>query len=688
MHEGTSVRFLPGVGPSRAALLAKLGIETVGGLLRHFPRAHEDRTTIARIGDLAPETQATVRGRVRSVRVREVGRGRKVVVVAHVDDGTGVLAVEFWQQRFRAEQLREGRDVIVTGRVTWDAGPRMSGPEVETEDQEGDGMHLHADRIVPIHALTRRLYATTMRALVARALEACADKAEDPLPASVLAARGLMPLADALREIHFPASFASRDAARRRLAYEELFLLQLALAKRRLRQILEEKPHRIAVDARLDARIRARFPFAPTAAQDRVIAEIRADLAAPRPMNRLLQGDVGSGKTFVASYALLAAVANGLQAALLAPTAILAEQHLATLSRHLAGSKVRLGLVSGAGRAGEKREARRAVAAGNVDIVVGTHALLDDEVRFGRLGLVVVDEQHKFGVLQRSALRRKGLSPDLLVMSATPIPRTLTLTLFGDLDLSVIDEMPPGRRPVATALAEEGDRARVYDWVRAEIARGRRAYHVVPLVEEDEELPLRSVKRFAEELRAGPFRGIGVGVLHGRMKQREKDAAMEAFRAGATPLLVATSVVEVGVDVPEATVLLVEHAERFGLAQLHQLRGRVGRGAHASRAVLFHHAETEAARARLAALCDTNDGFKIAEEDLRIRGPGEFLGTRQHGVPELRVANLVGDAPLLAAAREDAFALVQRDPALEGEGLPARRALEARFPRRGAPDPS
>jgi ATP-dependent DNA helicase RecG len=497
-----------------------------------------------------------------------------------------------------------------------------------------------------------------------------------------------MPLAEALREIHFPSSFAARDAARRRLAYEELFLLQLALARRRLRQMLEEKPHRIAVDARLDARIRARFPFALTAAQDRVVAEIRGDVAAPRPMNRLLQGDVGSGKTLVAAYALLAAVANGLQAALLAPTAILAEQHLATLSRYLAGSKVRLELVSGAGTAGQKREARREVAAGGVDIVVGTHALLDEDVRFGRLGLVVVDEQHKFGVLQRSALRRKGLSPDLLVMSATPIPRTLTLTLFGDLDLSVIDEMPPGRRPVATALAEEGDRARVYEWVRAEIARGRRAYHVVPLVEEDEEQPLRSVKRFAEELRAGPFRGIGVGVLHGRMKPRDKDAAMEAFRSGATPLLVATSVVEVGVDVPEATVLLVEHAERFGLAQLHQLRGRVGRGAHASRAVLFHHAETEAARARLAALCDTNDGFRIAEEDLRIRGPGEFLGTRQHGVPELRVANLVGDAALLAAAREDAFALAKRDPGLEGEGLPARRALEARFPRRAAPDAS
>jgi ATP-dependent DNA helicase RecG len=331
---------------------------------------------------------------------------------------------------------------------------------------------------------------------------------------------------------------------------------------------------------------------------------------------------------------------------------------------------------------------RRAVQDGDVDLLVGTHALLEEDVRFAHLGLVVVDEQHKFGVMQRSALRRKGLAPDLLVMSATPIPRTLTMTLFGDLDISVIDELPPGRRPVTTVLAEEGDRASVYDWVRREIAKGRRAFHVVPLVEDTEELPLRSVAKFAKELAEGPFRGVGVGVLHGKMKSREKDAAMEAFRSGRTPLLVATSVVEVGVDVPEATVLVVEHAERFGLAQLHQLRGRIGRGAFASRAVFFHSAGTEASRARLKALCDTNDGFRIAEEDLRIRGPGEFLGTRQHGLTELQAADLVRDVLLLADARSDAFALVQRDPGLETEGAGIRRALVARFGRRGSSDVS
>jgi ATP-dependent DNA helicase RecG len=687
MDPATSVRYLPGVGPARAELLAKLGLDTIGRLLRHYPWTHEDRTSILPIAKLAPETHAVTRGRVRTVKTSEIGRGRKVLVEAVVEDDSGALVAQFWQQRFRAEQLRPGRLVLLAGRVTWDRGPRMSGPEVETLDDE-DGARLHADRIVPIHPLTKKLHATTMRVLVARAIEACAEAVPDPLPPSVIAKRGLMPLPQALREIHFPASEANLAEAKRRLAYEELFLLQVALAKRRMRRLVEDKPHPLAVDERIDARIRARLLFTPTKAQERVIAEIRADLTAPRPMNRLLQGDVGSGKTLVAIYAMLAAVANHRQAALLAPTAILAEQHFRTLSHRLEGSKVRLALVVAGGRAAERKETLRRVAAGEADVVIGTHALLEEDVRFAKLSLIVVDEQHKFGVMQRSALRRKGLSPDLLVMSATPIPRSLTMTLFGDLDLSVIDELPPGRRPVATSLAEEGDRARIYEWVRAEVGKGRRVFHVVPLVDEDEELPLASVNKFAAELADGPFRGIAVGVLHGKMRPAAKDAAMAAFRSGATPVLVATSVVEVGVDVPEATALLVEHAERFGLAQLHQLRGRVGRGAFESRMVLFHKAETQAARARLEALCATNDGFRIAEEDLRIRGPGEFLGTRQSGGTELAAADLVRDAMLLVQAREDAFDLVKRDPGLDGEGASVRRAFSERFGPVGASDAS
>lgn len=679
----TEVQYLRGVGPARARLLARLGLHRVIDVLRHFPRTYDDRTTLLPIGNLRPEMVATVRGRVVSVRLREVGRSpRRTVVTAHVDDGTGVVAVEFWQQRFRAEQLAVGREVLLCGRVTWDGGPRMSGPEVEMHTEDDGVPNLHAGRIVPVHPLTKGLFATAMRVVVWRALEASADAVDDPLPAGLAQAHGFPPLAQALRDIHFPPDAAALEAARRRMKYEELFLLQVVLARRRLRRAVEEKEHRIDVDARLDARIRARFPFRPTAAQDRVIAEIRADLTSPRPMYRLLQGDVGSGKTAVAVYAMLAAVASRLQCALLAPTEILAEQHVATLSRLLAGSRVRIGLVAGGGRAAARRAARAAVARGDLDVVVGTHALLEEDVRFARLGLVVVDEQHKFGVFQRASLRRKGRCPDVLVMSATPIPRTLTQTAFGDLDLSVIDEPPPGRSPVTTVVCGEGERDEAAAWVRREVARGRRVYHVVPLVEEHEELPLKSAVRFAEELRRDAYRGLGVGLLHGRMKPREKDAAMAAFRDGTTPVLVCTSVVEVGVDVPEATVLLVEHAERFGLAQLHQLRGRVGRGRDPSRVILFHDARTPNARARLQALCDTTDGFRIAEEDLRIRGPGEVLGTRQHGLPEFGVADLVTDARLLDEARRDAFALVARDPALSGEGAPAMRAIRERFSQR------
>ncbi len=680
MDPTTSVQFLRGVGPARARLLGKLGIATVGDLLHHYPRVHDDRREMTPIGSLRPETHATVRGRVRSVRLRERGHGRLVVVEALVEDATGLLQVEFWQQAFRAEQLQAGRDVILSGRVTWGRDlPLLAGPEVETVATDEEGTPLHGERIVPIHPLTKGIWPTLVRVLVWRALEAAGSAVEDLLPEAVRRARDLPGLEESLREIHFPTSFEALDRAKRRLKYEELFLLEVALALRRRKHERERKPHRIVIDERLDARIRARFPFTLTAAQERVVAELRADLAAVTPMNRLLQGDVGSGKTAVAVYAMLAAVARKVQAALLAPTEILAEQHHATLSRWLAGSKVRIALVSGRGRKTQREEARRAVAAGKIDLVVGTHALLEEDVRFRRLGLVVVDEQHRFGVLQRGAMARKGLHPDVLVMSATPIPRTLTMTVFGDLDVSILDELPPGRSPVTTVLCAEGDRAAAYDWVRREIARGRRAYHVVPLVEEHEELPLRSAMRFAEELRAGPYRGIGVGVLHGRLRASAKDAAMEAFRSGATPILVATSVVEVGVDVPEATVLCVEHAERFGLAQLHQLRGRVGRGAFPSRTILFHDARTPEAIARLRALCDTTDGFRIAEEDLRIRGPGEFLGTRQHGLTELRIADLVADAALLAQARKDAFALVDRDPDLTAEGEPVRRALTARF---------
>ncbi len=676
------MQYLRGVGLERAKKLSKLGIATLEDLVRHVPREHDDRSQTTPIGSLEAEMKATVRGRVVSMRQRRFGGGRaKSVITATIGDGSGWVEAEFWNQRWRADQLCDGTDVILTGRVTWERnGPRMTSPEVETladgnDPEAAEENLLHSGRIVPIHHLTQGIPVTRMRAIVWRALPHVVDALEDPLPDALRTQREFPSLAHALRWIHFPHTMAERDAALQRLKYDELLVLQVALARRRLRHETEEKPHRIVVTQRLDERIRARFPFALTNAQNRCVGEIADDLTAPRPMNRLLQGDVGSGKTAVAAYGMLIAVAHKLQAAIVTPTEILAEQHFTTLSTYLAGSQVRIELVTGNQRSKKRRETLARIAAHDVDIAIGTHALFQQDVEFAKLAFVVVDEQHKFGVLQRAALRDKGIAADMLVMSATPIPRTLTMTLFGDLDVSVIDELPPGRQPVQTVLCREGDRRQAYDWVRREIGRGRRAFHVCPLVERSEELPLRAAVDFADELRAGPFRSVGVGLLHGRMKSAEKDAAMEAFRSGATPVLVCTSVVEVGVDVPEATVLIVEHAERFGLAQLHQLRGRIGRGRDASRMICFHNAHTPDARARLQALAATTDGFKIAEEDLRIRGPGEFLGTRQSGLPELRLANLITDATLLTQARADAFELIERDPGLRREGAALGHAL-------------
>jgi ATP-dependent DNA helicase RecG len=528
--------------------------------------------------------------------------------------------------------------------------------------------------VVPVYPLTEDLRPEHLRPLIRRALERCADRLPDVLPPALQEQRNLPPLSRALWEVHFPPSLESAERARRRFIYEEFLVLQLALGLRRREVRDGRRAPVLPTTPAIDARIRRLFPFRLTGDQDRAVAEVCRDLAGDRPMQRLVQADVGAGKTAVAVYALLVTVANKHQAALMAPTEVLARQHAVTLDRYLAHSRVRRLLLTGALGPRERQEALAALAAGDVDLVVGTQALVQEDVRFARLGLVVIDEQHKFGVHQRARFRKLGVDPHYLVMTATPIPRTVALSVFGDLDVSVLHELPPGRHPVATRWVPASQRERIYAKLREGLGQGRQAYVVCPLVEESATSDVTAATQTCAALRAGPFQDFRVGLLHGRQDEAEKAEVMERFRAGDLHLLVCTSVIEVGVDVPNATLLVVEHAERFGLSQLHQLRGRVSRGSVPGACWLFAEPAGDEGRQRLRAFVRTTDGFALAEEDVRLRGVGEFFGTRQHGLGELRFGSLVRDADLLTQARRDAFALVAADARL---GRPEHAALRA-----------
>ena len=659
--------MLGGLTAPRRAALSRLGVETVEDLLRLAPRRYEDRRHPQPIAQLVEGSTVLVIGEVAAARVFRARRGLGIHE-AVVADATGEVKVRWFHRGgWTPRALPVGARVALFGNVkARGRAVELASPAIERLPADGeepeDGVP-GANRLVPVHPLTSGITAPVVRLAVWNALPA-ASALRDTLPAARLAALGLPRLADALRALHFPDHLRDAEQARRRLAFDELLVHEILLARRRRRRLAEQAPA-IEVDARLDARIRARLPFSLTAGQDGAVAEIVADLARPHPMNRLLQGDVGSGKTAVAAYALLAAVARGRQAAFMAPTEVLARQHEHTLGALLAGSRVRVAMLTGGRRGKARNEVLERVAAGEVDLVLGTHAVISKDVRFDRLGLVVVDEQHKFGVRQRHELVAKAgdaSRPHLLVMTATPIPRTLALTVYGDLDVSVIAGRPPGRRPVETRVVYPRQGREILDRVRAELEAGRQAFVIYPLVEESDKLGLRDAidgrDRWA---RALP--GHRVGLLHGRMKRDEKEAAMTAFRDGSVHLLVATVVVEVGVDVPNATVLVVEHAERFGLSQLHQLRGRIGRGRAGGLCLLVDRSKEETP-ARLEVLAATDDGFEIAEEDLKLRGTGDVLGTRQHGVAGFRAARLPRDLPLLGHARREASALLDADPRL------------------------
>jgi ATP-dependent DNA helicase RecG len=660
----TPVQYLNGVRPERAELLHRLELHTAADVLFCFPRDWQDFTDEREIGRLEEGKLQTVRGVVEEIDTRTSQSGKTVLGVL-VRNGGDYLRALWFNQPFMREKFDYGQRVMLSGKPKYEGLIwQMHHPRVETlaEDEEAP-----VGRILPVYPLTEGLQQWQMRRIVRGALDDYAELLDEVFPAEYLEAHRLWPIGRALAQIHFPDDRESLEQARRRFVYQELFVLQLALAVRRRQQHDQRRAPALEATAMIDARIRRLFPFELTEGQRETVAEIARDMAGPLPMNRLLQGEVGSGKTVVAVYAMLLAVAHGYQAVMMAPTEVLARQHAITLDRLLAASKVRRAVLTGGLAGGQRQGLVRQIAAGEVDIVVGTQAIIQDDVSFARLGLVVIDEQHKFGVRQRATLKYAGLDPHYLVMTATPIPRTIALTLFGDLDVSTLRDCPPGRQKVHTYLAGEDKREQWWEFFRKKLREGRQGYVITPLVEESEQMDAASLDATFEELTNGPLADFRLGLIHGRMSAADKDAMMADFRSGEIQVLAATSVVEVGVDVPNATLMTIENGERFGLAQLHQLRGRISRGKFPGYCCVFGNPQTPESIERLKAFETSNDGFELAETDFRLRGPGELLGTRQHGLPPLRIADLLRDAELLSEARHDAQALVSADAGLAEE---------------------
>ncbi len=700
----TPVQFVKGIGPRRSEVLASHGIRTVADLLDYPPFRYEDRTQFRPLSSLREGEWALAKGEICSTGGFDTRARRMSVFEILLRDGSGSVRVKFFNQPYLRHVYRNGMTLVIYGQVKYDAfahgGLCFMNPECEVLEDEEAGPSVHSGRVVPIYRKLGELRTRMLRQILYRIVTDLPPGMSDPLPSYLLRQFRLLPRLKALCQLHFPEldsrSPQSRaqgmerlnsglSPAHKRMIFEELFQLQVGIAMVREGRVRLRKERTIKLGDNVREAIKKILPFHPTAAQKRVLREIADDLGSPHPMSRLLQGDVGSGKTIVAAQAAIIAIENGFQVGIMAPTEILAEQHYFYFSRLLEPLGWQIDLLKGGLAPKKKREALQRMREGETRIAIGTHALIQKGVEFRDLGLVIIDEQHRFGVMQRNILKEKGNQPDLLVMTATPIPRSLALTLYGDLEVSVIDEMPPGRRPIETRLFEGKDRGSVSAEIRRTVEEGHQVYIVYPLVEESEKSDLRAAIETAERLRTKVFPDLRIGLLHGRMKSAEKEEVMKSFAAGGLDILVSTTVIEVGVDVANASLMIIEHAERFGLAQLHQLRGRVGRGAAQSLCILVGDpAGSPEARRRLEIMCETNDGFRIAEVDLELRGPGEFIGTRQSGLPAFKYANLVRDRKALEVARSEAerfLKLLQSRPddELRGIALQIRQLWTDRF---------